>query len=67
MDLLGHTVDVIGKIMVSYTAIAVHSRVWKEHKIDSKVFVEMKRERIVGILGIVLIILGYFLQIPSKL
>lgn len=67
MELLGHTLDVVGKVMVAYTAIRVHHRVWVEHKIDRKVFSEMKREQRIGFLGIVLIILGYLLEIPSKL
>lgn len=67
MDFLGFTLDVIGKIMVAYTAIMVHYRFWKEHKIDERVFVVMKRERIIGVLGIALIVVGYLLQVPSKL
>lgn len=66
-EFIGFTVDVIGKILVAYTAIAVHRRVWKEHRIDGKVFREMRREQIVGVLGIILIIAGYFLQLPAKL
>jgi len=65
--ILGSISDVIGKIMIAYTAIQVHYRVWKEHRIDEKVFTEMKRERIVGIIGIVFILLGFFLQLPDKL
>lgn len=67
MELLGFILDVIGKVMVAYTAITVHHRVWKEHKIDEAVFGAMKREQIIGITGIVLIIIGFFLQIPAKL
>lgn len=67
MEFLGSTLDVIGKVMVAYTAIRVHHRFWKEHKVDEKVFFEMQRERHIGIMGIVLLIIGYFLQVPSKL
>lgn len=67
LELLGFTLDVIGKIMVAYTAIAVHRRVWKEHKIDKAVFATMKNEQVIGIIGIILIVIGYLLQIPSKL
>jgi hypothetical protein len=64
---IGFILDTVGKIMVAYTAIVVHHRFWKEHKIDDIVFKAMKREQIIGILGITLIIIGFFLQIPSKL
>jgi len=62
MEFIGFTLDVLGKIMVAYTAIMVHFRFWKEHKIDEVVFTEMRRERIVGIIGIVFIIFGYAMQ-----
>lgn len=67
IEFLGFTLDVIGKILVAYTAIAVHRRFWKEHKIDESVFKAMRREQIIGIAGIILIIIGFLLQIPSKL
>ena len=67
MDLIGFTLDVVGKIMVAFTAIMVHHRVWKEHRISKRVFVEMKREQIIGIAGILFIIIGYLLQAPGKL
>lgn len=53
--------------MVAYTAIAVHHHVWKEHKIDAAVFKAMKREQIIGMLGIILIVIGSAMQIPGKL
>lgn len=64
---IGFVLDVIGKVMVAYAAIKVHRRFWKEHKVDGLVFRAMKREQIIGILGIALIIIGFVLQIPSKL
>ncbi|MBI3114528.1 MAG: hypothetical protein HYZ07_01035 [Candidatus Harrisonbacteria bacterium] len=67
MAFIGFTLDAVGKILVSYTVIMVHYRFWKEHKIDERVFATMQRERIIAILGVILIIIGYLLQIPSKL
>lgn len=67
VNFFGFTLDVVGKVLVAYTAIMVHYRFWQEHKVDEKVFVAMKRELLIGMLGIVLIIVGYFLQMPSKL
>lgn len=66
-EFIGFTLDVIGKIMVAFTAIAVHRRVWKEHRIDGRVFREMRKEQVIGVLGIALIIAGYLLQIPAKI
>ncbi len=63
MQFLGLTFQVTGEVMIGLTAIMVHRRVWKEHKIDPAVYKEMRREQTVGILGISFLIIGYFLQI----
>ena len=57
------TLDMLGKVMISYTAIRVHFRFWKEHKIDDRVFATMKSEQIVGLLGILFIIGAYILEL----
>ncbi|MCH7604713.1 hypothetical protein IID24_01885 [Patescibacteria group bacterium] len=66
MELLGATLDLIGKILIAFTALRVHYRFRKEHKVDERVFRAMRREHILAILGIILIILGYLLQLPGK-
>ena len=67
MELTGFILDVMGKLLVAYTAIAVHHRFLKEHKIDAAVFKTMRREQIIGIIGVVLIIVGFLLQLPFKI
>lgn len=68
MDLifLGKTLDVLGKILIAYTAIMVHHRFRKEHKIDEFVFSEMRKEQVLGVVGIVLIIVGYLLEVSPS-
>lgn len=66
LDLIGSIIHTFGEIMVGFTAIMVHHRVWKEHKIDERVFQEMRRERQVGIIGLVLIVLGFTLELLSR-
>lgn len=63
MEMLALTLDISGKVMVAYTAIAVHGRVQKEQKIDRAVFRAMKLEKTIGITGIILMILGYLLHL----
>lgn len=63
MENLALTLDIIGKIMVAYTALAVHTRVRKERKIDDTVFKAMKRESTIGIAGIIFMIAGYIIHI----
>ena len=67
IEFVGFSIDVVGKVMVAFTAIMVHRRFRKEHKIDERVFRSMKREQLLGIIGIFFIILGFLLQVPSKL
>lgn len=62
MEFFGFTLGMIGKVMVAYMAIRVHHRVRKEHKIDAAVFLSMRREQLIGIIGISLIVMGYLLE-----
>jgi rRNA processing protein Gar1 len=64
-EIIGLTISMIGKVMVAYTAIKVHFRVWKEHSIDERVFTEMKKEQWIGIFGIILIIIGYIFEVTQ--
>lgn len=61
--LFSEALDMIGKILVSYTAIAVHHRFRKEHKIDNKVFATMRTEMILGLFGIVLFIVSFAFKV----
>lgn len=63
LNLVASTLDIIGKVMVAYTALSVHRRVWQEHQIDRAVFAAMKREQVIGVIGIVLMITAYLLDI----
>jgi hypothetical protein len=63
IELLAFTLDAVGKVLIAYTAIRVHYRVRKEHKIDDKVFSSMKREQALGVWGIIFIVAGYFLHV----
>lgn len=66
MEFIGFTLYIIGEIMIAFTVIMVHHRFLKEHKVDRLVFKTMKMEQKIGLTGIVLIIVGYFLQVPFK-
>jgi len=63
LNTLGYTLQTIGHLLIAYTAISVHFRFRKEHRIDDKVFKVMKREQIVGVIGVLLIIVGYIAHI----
>ena len=59
----GTILESIGSLMVAYTVVKVHYRFWKEHRIDEKVFREMRFEQFVGLFGICLMLAGYLVQL----
>ena len=63
MNILAITLDTIGTLMIAFAALRVHHRVLNEHKIDKNVFSSMKRERIIGLSGVICIVVGYILQV----
>ncbi|MDP3883299.1 MAG: hypothetical protein Q8Q48_04600 [Candidatus Staskawiczbacteria bacterium] len=60
---LGLTLDTFGKVLLGITVLMVHWHVLKEHKIDADVLRSMKREQILAVSAIFLIITGYILQL----
>lgn len=66
LELIGDTLDVIGKILLALTVIAVHETVIREHKIDNKVSKTVRKEHIFVFLGLVCIITGYALRQLGK-
>lgn len=60
---IAFTLDLIGKLMIAYTAISVHLRLSHEHKVDAEVIHTIKTERWVGIAGIILMILGWLIHV----
>ncbi len=60
---VGLTLDAFGTIMLGITVLRVHRHVLKEHRIDTEVLGVMRGEQLLGSLGILLIIIGYILQL----
>lgn len=67
MEILGLTLETLGTIMIAYTALAVHDRLRKEHRVDGKVFASIGKELMIGRASIALVLLGYILQVISKI
>lgn len=63
---LARTLDFAGKILISITAIRVHLTMLKDHKLDSNVFKEIKHESKLGLIAIILLSLGFVLEILSS-
>lgn len=63
---LGFTLHVIGELVIAYAVIRMHAHVSREHRIDKIVISSIKQEKGITLFGMLLIILGYALQIPFK-
>lgn len=59
LEIIGLTLDTLGKLFIAYAALRVHHRVLNEHKIDKVVFKTMRREQFFGWMGAALVIIGY--------
>lgn len=57
------TIDVVGKLLIAFTALRVHHRVLNAHSIDRKVFASMKREQVLGIFGMGLVLFAYIIEV----
>jgi len=60
---LGLTLGVFGKVLLGVTVINVHAHIVHERKIDMDVLKEMRRERKLGILAVILILAGYVMEL----
>ena len=65
MNLLfwGLTVSVVGKILLVIGVVRVHTQIVHEHKIDSKVLKSIKSEHTLTVIGLILIIIGYLMEV----
>ena len=65
MNLLfwGLTVSLIGKVLLATGVIVAHSKIAQEHRIDSAVLKSFKREQVITVIGIILIIIGYCMEV----
>ncbi len=59
---LGLTLGTIGKLIIGIAVMRVHSRIAQEHKIDGAVVRAIAREKYITGAGILLIVLGYILE-----
>jgi hypothetical protein len=61
--LVGLTLGMIGKLLLAVGILRVHNVMAEEHAIDQIVIKSFKTEKVLTIIGILCIILGYTLEI----
>ena len=59
----GLTISVIGKVLLVVGVLKAHGQISHEHRIDKKVLKSFKTERWLTITGLLLIVIGYTLEI----
>ena len=60
---MGATFDVIGKVLIGIAVLFVHKHILEEHKIDKDVLKQMKKEQLIGGLGILFVLIGYVIHV----
>ena len=55
-------IGTIGKVILGFAVLRVHMIILREHKIDGAVLRSMRREQLITVFGIMLIIFGFFLE-----
>lgn len=65
MNLLlwGITLGTIGKLVLGIAVLRVHVYILREHKIDNVVLNALRREQYVTFFGLMLIVIGFLLEI----
>jgi hypothetical protein len=65
MNLLfwGMTLGVVGKVLVVLAVLHMHHSLVKEHRIDRRVILTYRQERVLTFIGLTLIVLGYALEV----
>jgi hypothetical protein len=59
----GLTFGFLGKVLLAISVIMVHSKIVHEHKIDGAVIKEMRHEKNLAIGAIILVLLGYLMEV----
>ena len=57
------TFDVFGKILIAATALMAHRIIMKHRGIDKIVLKDMKLELTTGVVGVLMIVIGYVLHL----
>lgn len=63
VELVGITLEMLGKVLVVLAVLHMHHTMIKEHSIDTRVVLTYKQERWLTWLGLFLIVVGYMINV----
>ena len=61
------TIETIGTILIALVVLSVHMHIATERKIDEVVIKNLRREKMYIIVGLILVVVGYGLEIYIRL
>jgi hypothetical protein len=65
MEFWGLTVQTVGEVLIGSLVIHVHHKILQDRKIDEPVLKDIRLEQYVGVLGLLLIVTGYLMQVRA--
>jgi len=65
--IVGMTISLIGNILIGITVIRVHIHLANERKVDGDVIAAIRREKYLAAAAIILMVIGYFVEIAHFL
>jgi len=60
---IGMTLSLMGKVMIALAVLMAHTDLAHEHRVDAKVIRSFHKEKILTIIGILLIGIGYIAEV----
>jgi hypothetical protein len=61
--IIAATVRVIGEVLVVLAVLHMHHTMIIEHRIDKRVVLTYKQERLITVLGLLCIVSGFFMEV----
>lgn len=61
-SIIGHTMDVVGKLLIAWVTLRLHTKHFKLHTVEKK---DIRLDIWLSTLGMLLMIAGYILRFPE--
>ncbi|MCA9387220.1 hypothetical protein KC669_04265 [Candidatus Dojkabacteria bacterium] len=59
---LADFLELIGGILIAFTVISVHKKILHDHRLDDSVFSTIRREQVLAVVGIILLITAFIIK-----
>ncbi|MAZ56457.1 hypothetical protein CL653_01565 [bacterium] len=63
--LWGMTLSLLGKLVLALSILLAHGKISHTHEIDEEVLHTFKLEKVMGLVGILLLVVGYIFEVHS--